>query len=201
MLYIIQTIRFVWCLLFKEINEFLFWDLFTLFVCSFSSNELSKCPVDTQLSWNFQAVSLLRPGGLLVYSTCTTLRAENEDIVLWALDTFPGLLSLSPQEPCLRPHYIEGFQVPVQKFGPPIASSSGEFPEDEDTIGFFIAKFQKSVEPVSHVSGWDNEALVVILHVIFLKFSTCYFACSSIREAVQWIPMVRKWVNFFVFIL
>merc|ERR1719186_511816 len=37
------------------------------------------------------SVSLLRKGGVLVYSTCTTSKAENEEVVTWALDTFPQI--------------------------------------------------------------------------------------------------------------
>ena len=38
-----------------------------------------------------QAVSLLRPGGVLVYSTCTVTVEENEDQVAWLLHTFPDI--------------------------------------------------------------------------------------------------------------
>ncbi|XP_020920468.1 putative methyltransferase NSUN6 [Sus scrofa] len=37
------------------------------------------------------AVELLKPGGVLVYSTCTVTLAENEEQVAWALGTFPCL--------------------------------------------------------------------------------------------------------------
>lgn len=36
-------------------------------------------------------MSLLKPGGTLVYSTCTITLSENEDQVAWALKTFPCL--------------------------------------------------------------------------------------------------------------
>lgn len=38
-----------------------------------------------------QAVQLLRPGGVLVYCTCTLTIAENEGNVAWALENFPSL--------------------------------------------------------------------------------------------------------------
>ena len=41
------------------------------------------------------AVRYVRPGGKLLYSTCTIAREENEDQVRWLLDTFP----LQPEKP------------------------------------------------------------------------------------------------------
>lgn len=46
------------------------------------------------------AVQLLRVGGVLVYSTCTIMVAENEDIVRWALQKYPQL-KLVAAEPLL----------------------------------------------------------------------------------------------------
>ncbi|XP_010557151.1 PREDICTED: putative methyltransferase NSUN6 [Tarenaya hassleriana] len=94
-----------------------------------------------------QAVQLVRPGGILVYSTCTINPSENEAVVRYALDTYK-FLSLAPQHPRIggpglvgrcefSDGYVEEWLRPgeeelVQKFDP-----SAEL----DTIGFFIAKF------------------------------------------------------------
>ncbi|KAK6259421.1 hypothetical protein SCA6_013895, partial [Theobroma cacao] len=94
-----------------------------------------------------QAVQLVRPGGVLVYSTCTINPGENEALVRYALDTYK-FLSLAPQHPriggpglvgsCQFPDgYIEEWLRPgeeelVQRFDPS---------SPLDTIGFFIAKF------------------------------------------------------------
>lgn len=40
---------------------------------------------------SFQAVGLLKEGGVLVYSTCTLTPQENEQQVAWALKSFPCL--------------------------------------------------------------------------------------------------------------
>ena len=40
------------------------------------------------LSLYFQAVEAVKPGGCIVYSTCTVTTAENESIVAWALENF-----------------------------------------------------------------------------------------------------------------
>ncbi|OMP05373.1 Bacterial Fmu (Sun)/eukaryotic nucleolar NOL1/Nop2p [Corchorus olitorius] len=94
-----------------------------------------------------QAVQLVRPGGVLVYSTCTINPGENEALVRYALDKYK-FLSLAPQHPriggpglvgsCQFPDgYVEEWLRPgeeelVQRFDPS---------SPLDTIGFFIAKF------------------------------------------------------------
>ncbi|XP_071707130.1 rRNA (cytosine-C(5))-methyltransferase NOP2C isoform X2 [Rutidosis leptorrhynchoides] len=94
-----------------------------------------------------QAVQLVRPGGVLVYSTCTINPGENEAVVRYALDTYK-FLSLAQQHPRIggpgllghyesSDGYFEEWLRPgeedlVQRFDP-----SGP----HDTIGFFIAKF------------------------------------------------------------
>jgi 16S rRNA C967 or C1407 C5-methylase (RsmB/RsmF family) len=41
-----------------------------------------------------EAMKLLKPGGTLVYSTCTINPEENEETVQWALDSYPQHLEL-----------------------------------------------------------------------------------------------------------
>merc|ERR1712130_306278 len=65
------------------------------------------------------AIRLLKPGGVLVYSTCTNNSEENEKIVSWAQNTFEDL----ELQHC-------------QNFG---------HPQDQhvDSITFFMSKFAK----------------------------------------------------------
>ncbi|EXB30300.1 Putative methyltransferase NSUN6 [Morus notabilis] len=94
-----------------------------------------------------QAVQLVRPGGVIVYSTCTINPGENEALVRYALDTYK-FLSLATQHPRIGgPGLLGHFEYPdgyveewlrpgeeelVQRFDPS---------SPLDTIGFFIAKF------------------------------------------------------------
>ncbi|KAM0946124.1 putative 16S rRNA (cytosine(967)-C(5))-methyltransferase [Dioscorea sansibarensis] len=95
-----------------------------------------------------RAVQLVRPGGVIVYSTCTINPGENEALVRYALDKYE-FLSLAAQNPRIgepglvgRCELLDGKFVEewlneseaklVQRFDP---SST------LDTIGFFIAKF------------------------------------------------------------
>lgn len=85
------------------------------------------------------AVALLKPGGVLTYSTCTINTMENEGMVRHVLDTYPELR-------------LEGIDFPVGS--PGLAAAGLDDQErhrvrrfdptgDDDTIGFFLAKFRK----------------------------------------------------------
>ncbi|XP_065155166.1 tRNA (cytosine(72)-C(5))-methyltransferase NSUN6 isoform X2 [Atheta coriaria] len=88
------------------------------------------------------AVDMLRPGGTLVYSTCSIAVPENEGIVSYALKKLP--LELIPAEPKHGSHGLpyEGIEHSeyLQRFGPDVM--------EHNSIGFFIAKFKKTkIEP------------------------------------------------------
>lgn len=38
-----------------------------------------------------QAISMLKPGGMMIYSTCTFSPEENEQIIAWVLREFPEM--------------------------------------------------------------------------------------------------------------
>lgn len=108
------------------------------------------------------AVELLKPGGVLVYSTCTITLAENEEQVAWALTAFP-CLQLQPQEPQIGGEGMMGASLSfeqlkqLQRFDPSaVALPDTDFDSlrdarvedmirlaNKDCIGFFIAKFLK----------------------------------------------------------
>nr|KAF6431980.1 NOP2/Sun RNA methyltransferase 6 [Rousettus aegyptiacus] len=108
------------------------------------------------------AVKLLKPGGVLVYSTCTITLAENEEQVAWALTAFP-CLQLQPQEPHIGGKGMMGAGLSfeqleqLQRFDPsvvPLQDMDVDSLRDariedmirlanKDSIGFFIAKFVK----------------------------------------------------------
>ncbi|EOB06002.1 Putative methyltransferase NSUN6, partial [Anas platyrhynchos] len=108
------------------------------------------------------AVKLLKPGGVLVYSTCTITLSENEEQIAWALETFP-CLQLQRQEPHIGGEGMRGAGLALdqlkllQRFDPSAVTVQGmdikalqDSQEDDlislankDCIGFFIAKFIK----------------------------------------------------------
>ncbi|ASJ03906.1 RsmB/NOP family class I SAM-dependent RNA methyltransferase [Thermococcus barossii] len=74
------------------------------------------------------AWELLKPGGRLLYSTCSMLKEENEDVVTWFLERH-GDARLVP----LRGPYDEGF----------LKGTMRAWPHRHGTIGFFYALMEK----------------------------------------------------------
>ncbi|WP_434309038.1 RsmB/NOP family class I SAM-dependent RNA methyltransferase [Hominifimenecus sp. rT4P-3] len=76
------------------------------------------------------AVKMLRPGGMLLYSTCTFSKEEDEDNVSWLLHDFPEIkLQPIPQ----RPGISEGF----------LPGTGRIWPHRVRGEGHFLALFQK----------------------------------------------------------
>lgn len=79
------------------------------------------------------AAAMLRPGGFLLYSTCTFSVCENEDNVRWLLQKFPDL-TLVPLPLETVPGAVRGaYDLPVLRL----------FPHRLEGEGHFIALFQK----------------------------------------------------------
>ena len=96
------------------------------------------------------AVKLLKHGGVLVYSTCTTVADENENQVKWILENFSQELELTQCEPnfekCGRENYdlTDSEDLRKVQYFPPVKTESCKFhPCESDTIGFFVSKFMK----------------------------------------------------------
>lgn len=86
------------------------------------------------------AISMLKPGGKLLYSTCTFSPVENEGLLAFVLENFPQmeLLKLAP---------YEGFSKGKPEFGnsnPEIEKSVRIFPHHMDGEGHFLALLQKN---------------------------------------------------------
>jgi len=86
-----------------------------------------------------EAVALLKPGGILTYSTCTFHVEENENMVAHMLDTYACLELLPIHIPVGQYGHVNSMLAPeacfmVRRFSPT---------DEIDTMGFFVAKFRK----------------------------------------------------------
>ncbi len=80
------------------------------------------------------AVDYIKPGGVLVFSTCTVAREENQDNYQWLLDNFP--LEADSLDPYL-PKELRS-----------MTTARGYLqllPGVHHTDGFFIARFKKGM--------------------------------------------------------
>lgn len=75
----------------------------------------------------------VKPGGVLVYSTCTVSKAENEAVVLDFLAEHPAFLPEPPWEPAQWNEHIA-------------AEMTTLFPHMLGSDGFFLAKLRRSME-------------------------------------------------------
>ena len=88
------------------------------------------------------AFSLLKPGGAMVYSTCTLEPQENEGVVSFLLDkhcnvkTVPIKIRIKKREPITR---FEGTE-----YNPGVKNALRIWPQDNDTEGFFVCKIIKT---------------------------------------------------------
>ncbi len=77
----------------------------------------------------FSAVKALKPGGILVYSTCTLANEENDEVVKFAIESFGGALSVEKITADFK-------YILRSKYG--LISTPSEICE-----GFFVAKMRK----------------------------------------------------------
>lgn len=107
-----------------------------------------------------QAWKSLKPGGQLVYSTCTYAKEENEENVAWLLETFADAKQLDIDVSWGRPGF-ETKGMDAQKVRRIFPMDGGE--------GHFIAKFEKKSED-SPFSSTMLEAKSIKLPAVVTSF-------------------------------
>ncbi|MBN2364830.1 MAG: NOL1/NOP2/sun family putative RNA methylase [Calditrichaeota bacterium] len=96
----------------------------------------------SQRSLIASAIKSLKPGGLLVYSTCTLTPQENEEVVDFALREFPvELVPFEIPELVSRPGLT---QFKAQNYLPELELTRRLYPFENQTEGFFLAKMRKT---------------------------------------------------------
>ena len=97
-------------------------------ISEWSQQNVEKC-------WRLQreivadAWECLKPGGILIYSTCTFNTKENEENVRWIIDSYDAEILSVPieNEWGITGSLLEGFDAPVYRFIPGITQSEGLF--------------------------------------------------------------------------
>ncbi len=84
----------------------------------------------------------LKPGGVLVYSTCSLEPEENEGVVDYLLRTQPQARMAAAKVPGLKcsPPVLK---FEGQEYHPSVRHTLRIWPQDNDTEGFFVARIEK----------------------------------------------------------
>jgi 16S rRNA (cytosine1407-C5)-methyltransferase len=104
------------------------------------SPESNRQIAETQRELIDSAFHALRPGGTLVYSTCTLNREENEEVVEWLLTRYPHAVQRQPLNAL--------FPTATAALTP--EGDLHVFPQIYDCEGFFVARLHKTgaIEPL-----------------------------------------------------
>ncbi len=89
-----------------------------------------------------KSFEMLKPGGTMVYSTCTMEPEENEGIVDFLLTTFPNAKVEKIDLDIKRSEPVTHFEK--QEYSSEVKKTLRLWPQDNDTEGFFVAKLKKS---------------------------------------------------------
>jgi len=95
----------------------------------------------------YSAFQCLKPGGVLVYSTCTLAPEENEAVVAWLLGRFPGAVRVTDVDlgvPQARPGLV-AWRGAV--FPPELRRAVRILP-DAAMEGFFLCRLEKTAATV-----------------------------------------------------
>ena len=123
----------------RNLNEYFIFDKILLDApCSGSgtssaktiTTELIDRSINTQKILIREAIKHLKVNGILVYSTCSILKEENELIIKELLDENPNLV-------------LENIQIPNIKTLPSIIDGVITIQPNEYYEGFFVAKIKK----------------------------------------------------------
>ena len=94
----------------------------------------------TQYDLIDSAFHTLRPGGTLVYSTCTLNQSENQQVIAWLMAKYPDAVAIEP---------LNGLFAGAERAATP-EGFLHVFPQIFDSEGFFVARLRKlqSVPPM-----------------------------------------------------
>lgn len=120
----------------------------TMYGTSTPSTDNPKELIKSQRWLLRSAYSACKPGGIIVYSTCTTNVEENEEAVDWILQKETGNIAV---EPISIPKLPVSAPLLKGTKGQDLDSQIGHtirIQQTADMEGFYVAKLRKSVHPV-----------------------------------------------------
>ncbi len=87
----------------------------------------------------------IKPGGVVVYSTCSLEPEENEAVISWLLNEVDDAKVESVKLPGLKVGKAV-LEFEGEKYHPSVKKCCRIWPQDNNTEGFFVAKLRKSIK-------------------------------------------------------
>jgi len=87
------------------------------------------------------AFTILKPGGTMVYSTCSNEPEEDEAVVSWLLEQYPDAKMMDIKLDINTSESITEFEG--EEYNPEVKKCLRIWPQDNHTEGFFVAKIKK----------------------------------------------------------
>lgn len=147
----------------KEEQAALQWSPENISMCAGRQEEILK-----------EAAGMLRPGGTLIYSTCTFAPEENEGSISTFLDSYPkfSLKKVSANKLFSkgRPEWIGA--------RPEAADTFRLWPHRLDGEGHFVAVLQKDDEMVSGESSWKMQTVERSIWKLYKDFEKEFLHCE-----------------------
>ena len=122
-------------------------------ISEWSEDNVTLC-ADRQRTILANLASTVRPGGYLVYSTCTYSREENEGVVSHFLESHPDF-SLCPTAEVLLPYTADGIDgmTMARRFYPHTAKGEGQFvavlKKEENSVKMPTILYKDNIKPLS----------------------------------------------------
>ena len=112
--------------------------------------------VNLQKQITKKALSMLKPGGMMVYSTCTFAPCEDEDMILYMKDLCPELKVLDI--PNRYGGFSEGMPEKAARYDEELKKCIRIFPHKVDGEGHFVALLQKGEETETEKDSKNKKA-------------------------------------------
>ncbi len=112
--------------------------------------------VNLQKQITKKALSMLKPGGMMVYSTCTFAPCEDEDMILYMKELCPELRVLDIPERCGA--FSHGMPEKAVRYDEDLKKCIRIFPHKVDGEGHFVALLQKGDAPDENTARKGKKA-------------------------------------------
>lgn len=137
-----------------------------------------------------QGADMLRPGGLLLYSTCTFSKKENEEVIAFLLKERPDMETIEPEP---YKDFSKGFSLEgeTEEINRQLEKCIRLFPHKISGEGHFAALLRKKGKPAEEKAVKEKSVSLPLPVQDFLKMATVDFSAGTFKmegERVFFLP-------------